>query len=169
MARRPKGTIVRPLPDWNLRNMGFGQIVGGANANLSENLGLYNDSTIGEALVIWDVTINVAVRTAGVVSQPNVAGQLQPGGTNLNGLSQPVLTPAIGQGQAIPGQLWDDANAPGLSFAQYTFLLDAGQWRWMHDWPFAVIPPAWSYVWYIVGSSQGMSVSVYAEAVRSPY
>ena len=67
MARKPKGSIIQPIPSWNIKQMA-GSSLGSGPVNFGDihAVGLLNTSSRGEWLVVWDVQVNV---------RPNLAAQ----------------------------------------------------------------------------------------------
>jgi hypothetical protein len=166
--RRPKGSVTRPIPDWQLRNMAAGGITGRTGAGTFEDLGLFNDSTDGSYLVLWDVLITVGAPQNANPSLPSVIGKLIAGseGISTTGLSQPRGYPLVGASGSPPGAFWDNLTPSGLTTPAYQFMDDARVWQWQHDWPFAAIPPRFSYVVELFGDTSGWSFSCVWEATR---
>jgi hypothetical protein len=148
MARKPKGSIIQPLPSWNLRRM-YGTGYGNGPVPLGNIVGsgVFNASTRGEWLVIWDVQVNASgTFTSGlaIIDFSIMHGTAQYGGFQF----QPA-NPLTSQTPATPSQGWgfnDSANEQGLVFGSY-FLPVTG-YQWVHDWPFCAIAPGDSVVVY---------------------
>lgn len=165
--KRKTGVKIRTMPDWFSGNLYFGQFTGGTVAAYDEFLALYNDSNDGSLFLIWDMTVTIGRDKAGAIPFCSAAGQIQQGSTVSFGVSQPVGASIFYGQSSTAGIFWQDTNPPGLSFTQYTFLDDAGSWRWNHNFPFAVLQPGFSYVVEILGTNSDCSISMVFERARS--
>lgn len=143
--RLPKGTIIQPLPSWNMRRMA------GSGGGLSPvpqfsivAVGLQNNSQAGEWLVVWDV--QVYANPAGDISHINIINfSIMNGQTGHSQGTEPNNPLASGVG-ALPGFVWIDEPSfnPGKIFS--TPALPAQGYQWPHDWPIAAIAPGDSLV-----------------------
>lgn len=167
MARKPKGSIIQPIPSWNIRNMVAGGITGGTGAATFEDMGLANNATDGSWLVIWDVTIAVGAFTGTVSINPSVIGKIIPDTEGeVIGVSQPAGYSIVNPSASTFGWLWDNPTPNGLTTPAYQFMQDRGIWQWPHDFPFAAIQPGWSYAFELYGDVDDWSVSLTWEVVR---
>ena len=147
MGRKLKGTVTRPIPDWNIKNM-FGSAVGTGPLGIGNigAIGLLNTATAGEWLVVWDIQVNIHPSASG-------SGQRVLDCAIRHGTASPLLftepnnplASAVGSG---PGQVWaatTNFEAGGIFFSG-VFPTDIYQWP--HEWPFCAIQPGDSCVCY---------------------
>lgn len=167
MARKPKGSIIQPLPSWNFRNMAAGSITGGTGAATFEDLGLFNSAKDGSWMVIWDLTIAVSPFLGTTTTIPSVIGEIINGTEGIVfGVSQPAGYNLVQPGGQLPGWLWDNTTPNGLLTPDYTFMQNYGTWQWPHDWPFAALAPGNSYAIELYGDTQDWSVAFVWEMVK---
>lgn len=153
MARKPKGSIIQPLPSWNLKRMaGASSSTGALALGALGAVGLLNDSTRGEWFVIWDIQIvalpnpigNTLIVSDIAICTGRLAGSLFSAGNNSS------LISASGKN---PGSTWRN-NAPGNEIGAIfnsTTLINSGNtsyYVWPHDWPVCAIQPGDSVVAY---------------------
>jgi hypothetical protein len=141
--RRPKGTVVRPIPDWNLSAMANCVIIGPELTPGFHELAINNNATDGSVLIVWDVTLNTGVVHPGDGSVMTAGFQLYPyiyGGT-LNPPAQ--LDPRVGVGFGGSYFNSDVTQIPaGYKFGPVFW--GPVTWSWPHDWPFCLVPPNWT-------------------------
>jgi hypothetical protein len=141
--RRPKGTVVRTLPDWNLNNCAAISIVGTEIPGGTTEAGLVNDATDGRFLVLWHLGIS---HIAGAGADPATMSAVAQLYATLGLLPYTQNTPLNPTAPAPPGSGWFNATSPGV---QTTGELIPNLWgnayfQWPHDYPVCVIPPGYS-------------------------
>jgi hypothetical protein len=147
--RRPKGVVVRSLPDWNSTNLMSGaQFNLGATVNHTSDAGLYNDATDGSLLVLWHLSVAVSYVVNTTITLPAaLAGftVLNPGGSAASNLynSQPARAGAVWSG-------FDIFDTTALD-DEWVFPLSGGAYQWPHEWPIAIIPPGMSFALEVNG------------------
>lgn len=138
--RTLKGTLIRTLPDWSAQKMMISSVtLNTIAANTFASIGLFNNSSSGSWLVVWDVQ---AVCTPGggqtpaAVRPAYISGPL-PGGFTTTF----ALVPTAGvQAGLLASQ--NPYTNPHVEFASYP-LVNA-TWQWGHEWPFAYVPAGYS-------------------------
>jgi hypothetical protein len=143
--RRPKGTVVRPIPDWNSKDLYYGGIQNSSLGGLDYFDGVQNLETDGSSLIIWDCTISLGAFTAGTqvigsadwflaqVPQHAFPGQLAP----LDPIGPTILS--------VVNHGFDTSNlVTGMPF--YTVLSGPDTWRWPNPWPMAIIRPGFTWL-----------------------
>lgn len=154
MARRPKGSIIQPLPSWNMRQMSGAASSTGplALGNLGA-VGLINNATRGEWLVVWDVRIVVVpnpIPTGLIISDLSIGTGRNAGSLIIANNSSP-LTSQTGQ---LPGTTWtlnsSTGNAIGNIFNSVALITSGtyAYYLWDHEWPVAAIAPGDSLIAY---------------------
>lgn len=155
--RRPKGSIARHLPDWNLAGMMSGGIqyspivLGDSHA-----FGVYNNSTRGYWLVLWDLA--VTFQPSGALN--NI--QLIDVG-HLSGHANQTLTagaPLVATAGPKSGQTWTQANFQDTTDDFLYLPMQDGKYQWPHDWPLAAVPSGWSIVVITDGNAAGSGAVV---------
>lgn len=148
MARKPKGSIVQPLPSWNLQRM-YGTAYGVGPVPLGNIVAsaVLNAQTRGEWLVIWDVQVfaNGPFSSDGAV----IDFAIMQGTLQLTDFQFEPANPLASSSPATPSQGWgfnDSAFEQGKVFA--SLQLPVSGYQWPHDWPFAAIAPGDSVVVY---------------------
>lgn len=150
MARKPKGSIIQPLPSWNLDSLygtGFG--IGPVPLGNLVASAVFNAQTDGSWLVIWDVQVFAtgSFPAGGAVidfciirgTQPNAAGhQIEP---SVPITSYTASVPSYGWGFSDPAN-----NEAGPVFASPH--LPVNGYQWVHEWPLCAIAPGDSIVVY---------------------
>jgi hypothetical protein len=150
VARKPKGSIIQPLPSWNLRRM-YGTAFGIGTVPLGALIGsgVFNAQTRGEWLVIWDVQVFAtgSFAAAGAVVDINIMTGTQSANT---GYQKQPANPLISANTTIPSFGWgfkDSAtNEAGLNFL--SLQIPVNGYQWVHDWPLCAIQPGDSVVAY---------------------
>jgi len=162
--RRPKGVIIRPLPDWQGRQMMMGD---SSNTELDTGVGqvgLYNNATDGSILVVWDLATNLAPKIGAAAPVCGCTVVMAKGLTSANQQTRPLHSEGIN----FPGVCWTiQPVGSGLLPADYTTLQAPGTWNWPHNWPFAYIYPGWSLVTQYNQDLQLFHSSFVWEAVRN--
>ena len=158
MARRPKGAVIQPLPSWNLRNMaGAASSTGNLALGALGAVGLINNATAGEWLVIWDVRVIALPNPIGtilmVADMAICTGRLASSLLIANNNS-----PLISFGGTIPGTNWTNntsATEIGNIFNSVDLIYSSptAYYTWGHDWPICGIAPGDSMVVYSDGSA----------------
>ena len=155
--RRPKGSLVRTLPDWHFANMASGGIqfspivLGDSHA-----FGVFNDSAQGRWLVLWDIAVTFF--PAGGIGAINLIDL-----GHLSGHDGQALTPGSALGGTIPspgGQTWHEANFQDHTDDFFYLAMQNGQYHWPHDWPLAAVPSGWSIVAILDGNPASAGVVV---------
>jgi hypothetical protein len=150
MARKPKGSIIPPLPSWNIRNM-YGTEFGIGPVALGDLVGsgVFNAQTDGSWLVIWDLQLfaNGSPPAVGWVFDLNIIHGTQ---SFYHDYSFNTALPVCSQTKQIPSGGWgfmdSAANEASLPFLNYS--LPVGGYQWVHDWPLCAIAPGDSIVAY---------------------
>ena len=153
MARKPKGSIIQPLPSWNLKRMcGASSSTGALALGALGAVGLLNDSTRGEWMVIWDVqivTVPNPIPNHLIISDLAICNGTLAGSLFLKGNNSPLTSAS----PASPGSTWTN-NTPGNeigSIFNSVSLIPAGTmafYQWVHDWPVCALQPGDSVVAY---------------------
>jgi hypothetical protein len=145
--RRPKGSIIQPLPSWNLRNM-YGGGFGGGPVALGDiwAVGLQNNGRASEWLVVWDVQITTSL--AGKSTSIEIADcTIMHGNTGPSAHFQSgQLGPLCSQVAAGPGLSWLDIPSQEQGVLFQSLGLPLQGYQWPHDWPFCAIGPGDSLV-----------------------
>lgn len=147
MARKPKGSIIQPLPSWNITRMA-GSSLGSGPVNFGDihAVGLLNTSSRGEWLIVWDVAVNVrpnqALQTIFICDFAIMHGQT---GASIG--VEPNFPIASNVG-ALPGQVWGDVPVNEVGQVFYSISIPPNGYQWPHDWPFCAIAPGDSVVGY---------------------
>lgn len=165
--RRPKGTVVRHVPDWNSRNLYYGFIQNSFSSAQDYFDGFTNQETDGSSLIIWDCTISLGHFTA-----PD----------NLAQSAAWLILPAVQVGPVI-GFAPVDPFSPSIASTLnhnyntsaslltntpfYAALSDQQTWQWPHEWPMAIIRPGWSFLVNFVFHNATAGLGVLVE--RSAY
>ena len=165
--RRPKGTVVRSRPDWNVNKLAYNNdwFVGLTSTNTLTVL-LHNDGTQGRNLIVWALDI-VHLPSNWPVEQGIAAT-----GGMLNGVGAAnFVSPSLMMNPLSPlvsGQVYDLTEpfpSLGLTDHSRTFGLSAGGYSWPHEWPCAVIPAGYSFGVELHGIQPQMAVGfVWEEA-----
>lgn len=148
MARSAKGSIIQPIPSWNLRRMfgcsfGIGPV---ATGDIVAS-GVLNAETDGSWLVIWDVQ----VFATGSFTAPGAVIDfcIMHGTQQLHDFTFEPANPLCSNTPRVPSTGWgfmDSANEQGLLFQSLS--LPVNGYQWVHDWPFCAIAPGDSVVVY---------------------
>lgn len=151
MARKPPGSIIRTLPDWNSRNMqAAAAIVGGIPNSTFAACGLYNNASDGSTLVVWHASVSYFPGLPGGQVASVFRGSFQQGPISNVGAGQGVLFQGQPQlaGQIFVANPYANPHTEFLSFPLYgaTATATPMSWEWKHDWPLAYVPPTWSFV-----------------------
>jgi hypothetical protein len=165
--RRPKGTVVRPIPDWNVQNLYYASSFNAASGNLDYFDGVLNTETDGSSLIVWDCTIALGAFTAGVEvigSADWFLAQVPPAPNNF-GLAPVDPTQANPLSQM--GHSYDTSNlVTGMPF--YSALAGPGIWRWTNPFPMAVIRPGFALLVEFTYNNATASLSVIVEKAFFP-
>jgi hypothetical protein len=165
--RRPKGTVVRSFPDWNINKLAYNNdwFVGLTSTNTLTVL-LFNDNNVGKNLIVWALDIvHYADNWPKENGIPANGGMLVGVGTATFVSPTLMINPLAA---VVSGQVYADTSvfgSPPLTDESRTFGLSAGGYSWPHEWPCAVIPPGWSFGVELHGSESQMAVGfVWEEA-----
>lgn len=153
--RRPKGTVVRHIPDWKsgqllaLNSATTGGIIGSDNG-----AGLFNDAGQGQVLVVWHayafartVAVPTTIQLATLGFLNGNAGAITTQGQPLD-LQQPWLGGSV---FAIP---------PAASLTTNDFMdvpMTGTGWQWPHDYPICVVRPGFSLLINMFGPVQDVA------------
>jgi hypothetical protein len=146
MARSPKGTIVQPLPSWNIRQMSAGADgIGPVSLGQIICVGLNNNAQDGSWIVVWDV--QVFSIGGGTISSINVIDfNIMQGITKIDGsANQNPGAPLVGAQAQLPGIVWLDIPFGESGRNIYSLSLPPYGYQWMHEWPMAAIMPGQSF------------------------
>jgi hypothetical protein len=158
--RRPRGTVVRHIPDWKVGQLhALNNTTTGGGAGTNNGFGLVNDAGQGQALVVWHLEA-----FARLVAAPTTIQLLTlylytgaPLAVTIPG--QPLDTNQAFQG----GSCWNipqAANPPNSSLLPFLDVpMSPTGWRWEHDWPICVVRPGISLLAYMFGPVQDVDVS----------
>jgi hypothetical protein len=165
--RRPKGTVVRPIPDWNVRNLYFGVIQNGTQGSISYTDGFTNKESDGTSLIIWDCTISLGrfLATTNVLGTAEWFIAQVPDPVTPNPMGCVVSTDA-----GIPsfcGHNYDTSNL-STPIPGYAALSGEGIWRWENNFPLAVITPGFSFLVSFVYTTATAGFSVIVEKAAFP-
>jgi hypothetical protein len=181
MGRSPKGVITRSVPDWNFSNLYYGSATTLALAASDSPVwfGLFNSASAGQSLVVWHIEISMLYRAsnlafpATVVAAWNYNYSHQGSGSVNNGsLSSPG---GLANGTVFSGAHGDAGGSPSeLGFWNVCADATTGSYIWPHDWPYIIIPPNYSVVWFVnqvtTPQQQAGAINFYTvyESVTSP-
>lgn len=155
-SRRPKGTVVRHIPDWKVGQLAaLNNVQTGGAIGTDNGAGLFNDSGQGQVLVVWHV-----YAFARLVATPTTI-QLATLGF-LNGNAGQITT----QGQPLDlQQPWPGGSCftlpHGASFTTNDFMdvpMGPDGWMWPHNWPLCVVRPGFSLIVNMFGPVQDTAV-----------
>ena len=141
--RRPKGTVVRAVPDWNLNACAAIAIIGTESSGQISECGLINDAKDGRFLVVWELGISHAAGGGGDPAQMTCGAQLYQSPIFGVSLANTPLNPTIGM---VPGSGWFNGTSAGFltTGVLQPILKGNVDYHWPHNWPFCVIPPGFS-------------------------
>lgn len=166
--RRPKGTVVRPVPDWQLANLVYGGVQNGNAGSVNTNVGCINLDTSGGSFVIWDCTITIdrfAAATNPVVTFTSM-GIFQGAVIVAGSQASPVDT------MFAPGLLFFDANFNVTNIttinSAYVPLSGAGIWRWNNNFPLAVLRPGFALLFFYQVTGAVVGFSAIGEYAKFP-
>jgi len=156
--RRPKGTVVRTVPDWNLSNCAALAITGTEVPGGLSEAGLVNDAKDGRFLVVWHLGISHIAGAGADPATMNCGAQLY---STLGFPTYIDNTPLNPMAPAPPGSGWFNAGSPGY---QTSGLLIPKLWgnayfQWPHDFPLCVVPPGYSLSVVFSAPSAGFGVT----------
>lgn len=163
--RRPKGTVIRTVPDWNSANLGSATIIGPEIQPGFYELGIFNNATDGSYLVLWDA------QASATVTQPNDPATLISGFKFYNNPNPPIVgfsngaNPTVGQPFGAGFYNGDPTIIPQNSDYGPTFF-GIVQYSWGHDFPLAYIPPGYIFSFtsdYFAGNSNFARASFFWE------
>ena len=167
--RKPKGTVIRAVPDWNLSNCASIVVLGTeAPASVSE-YGLFNDALDGRSLVIWSAAISHWAGGGGDPAQMVAGFQLEKTAGLTPYTPNTPLDPLVG---ALPGSGWFNGTSAGFlpTGVLGPTLKGNANWQWPHNWPMCVVRPGFSLSVVGVPPAAGFAASAIAffwEAVRA--
>lgn len=144
--RRPKGAVVRPIPDWNTQNLFYGGVQNGFAALTSFNAGCINLDTQGRSFIIWDCTVTVgrfAAATAPTLTFMSL-GIFQ-GAVVVAGSAGSPVDPFVGAPSVFFDSNFNTTNLTTIS-SSYVPLSGEGTWRWTNPWPMAVLRPGYAHI-----------------------
>lgn len=166
--RRPKGAVVRPIPDWNLQKCCYGGVQNGFAAMTSFSAGCTNQDTQGGSFIIWDCTVSVGRFDAAV--NPTVQfmnlGTFQ--GAVIVGATPAVnVDPTVG---AYPMVFDSNYNLTTLepNSSAYVPLSGEGTWRWTNNFPMAIVRPGWSLLLIYQATQAMVGFAAFAEYSQFP-
>jgi len=141
MARIPKGTLVHNQWNWRPDRIVGGQSFLGAVAGKYTLTGLYNNTSGQDYLYVIGLSV-------GTTPGPTMGGNFYiisgTGGMTPAGVQAQNVYPLKG---ALPGvatggyNTFLGANALGGYMNQGN-----SDWRWIYNWPMAILPPGYSFV-----------------------
>lgn len=145
--RRPKGIVVRHIPDWNSNWVGFSSLFAGGTGTSTQTLGLFNNANDGSYFVVWDCTMSIGPVVAASVPLGNAVWQIAK--APITGFTDPCapINPMSPMGTPY-GLIVSGFNTSGIdpNAAVYQSLDDIGTWVWPHDWPMCVVPVGYSLI-----------------------
>jgi len=112
-------------------------------ANPLQDLILFNDSTDGTLLAVWDITISCM--TGGTFTNNTFSVNLGVGKRPPAGTSGPQ-DPTLGGAPTGDGIMQVDTTTLGSVDTPYPCLKEPGLWQWPHDWPMFYLPSGFSLV-----------------------
>jgi len=152
MARSPKGTLIRTLPEWHFAKLSSGSFSGVAVADNSYiGVGLFNNSTDGSVLVVWDVEVKAtpsAAQTPEFVRELLIQGQ-------LSGALSPVYQLQVAA-QTAWGQITANNPYSNPHGELASFPIQNEVWKWGHEWPMCALLPGYSLV--MVSDNNGSAI-----------
>jgi|SRR5579871_2006490 len=142
--RKPKGTVIRSVPDWNSNNMANTFVIGPELSPGFFELGLYNNALDGSFLAIWDVTISSTVLLGGDGSTMTTGFNLYPwSGAPYTGSASPV-NPTLGMPYGVGFYNGDITQIPaGSGFGPHWW--GPINWTWPHNFPMCYVPAGWIF------------------------
>lgn len=165
--RRPKGTVVRPIPDWNVQKLCYGGVQNGFAANTSFNAGCTNSDTSGGTFIVWDSTITVgrfAAATAPVVTFMSLG--IFSGAILVAASQASPVDPTIAAPLLFFDSNYNITNLTTITSA-YVPLSGEGTWRWANPFPLALIRPGFSLMLFY--QATGATVGFAAVAEYAPF
>ena len=141
MARTPKGSILRSIPDFYPERMMMGSAFVGTVSNFNyAAVALYNNASDGSLLVLWDFSIGSPQPNS--TTGPFVIRMLMLG-SSIGGGTNPGY-PLVSGGPTLPGQINYINPFTNPHGEQASFVLTNFAYNWAHEWPAAVIKPGYS-------------------------
>ena len=132
---KPKGSVVRSLPDWNIDKAAAGSGKASATGPMKPYVALYNDSTRGEQFWIY----------ACFTSLSEFIGGLAMGVSGTVGSLQSTCQPVVIGNAALSGKIYSltAAGDPGTAFAEIPCGQACSTWGTA---PMFVLPSGYSLV-----------------------
>ena len=165
--RRPKGAVVRPIPDWNVQRLFYGGIQNGFVSAQNYTDGFTNRETDGSSLIVWDCTIAIGRFTAATYTLATadwfIAQLPAPGTTAPFG----PVDPTIGGINSVLAHNYDTSSLPG-GLPVYNVLSGEGIWRWPNPFPLAIVRPGFSFLVQFVFTNGTAAMSVIVERASFP-
>lgn len=168
--RRPRGTVIRTIPDWNLNNCASVLISNSVSGAYAVEAGLYNNSTAGWFLVVWGLSIGQYYSSLTNIGYFQAWVQMlkTPGVTpyQANNPVNPTSTVNFGVG-------WYNSASPGPQNENllYPAPVGPGNWEWPHDFPIGVVPAGYSlsvvFTGGIIGQDGQMNAGFWFELAQA--
>lgn len=144
--RRPKGTVVRHVPDWNSAKLYYGFIQNSFSSAQDYFDGFTNFETDGSSLVIWDCTISLQHFSAADNSSQSADWLILPAVQQGPVIGFAPIDPFSASIMSTLNHNYDTSAALLTNTPFYAALSGQGTWQWPHEWPMAVIRPGWSFL-----------------------
>jgi hypothetical protein len=154
--RRPRGTVVRHIPDWKTGQLhGLNNVTTGGGGGTFNGFGLVNDTGQGQPIVVWHMYAFARLVAAPTTIQVGTLGFYAGAPLSLTTPGQPLDL----QQPYLGGSVWGipPASAPNTNDFMDIPSSPTG-WVWPHDWPICIVRPGQSLLYYVVGPVQDVAV-----------